>query len=184
MKDILPWLLALQRNPRQMGAILPATRALARAMAKTAMHGRSESSIIEIGAGTGRVTEALWRLSNGKIRIRAIEANKDLADRLRRRLPGIEVFSGMFEDAPERMFSGMERATVVSSVPLFSLQDDSRAAFFASLTAGIKRGGVGRYVQYTYWPVLPWEGAKTLCGTDPKLVALNFPPAWIWSQDH
>jgi phosphatidylethanolamine/phosphatidyl-N-methylethanolamine N-methyltransferase len=184
VKDILPWFLALQRNPRQMGAILPATRALARAMAKAAVDGRQESSIIEIGAGTGRVTEALWRLSNGKMRIRAIEADKDLADRLRRRLPGIEVFSGVFEEAPERMFLGMERATVVSSVPLFSLQNDNRLAYFASLASAIKRGGVGRYVQYTYWPVLPWAGAKTLCGTDPRLVALNFPPAWIWSQDH
>ncbi|HWA11367.1 MAG TPA: methyltransferase domain-containing protein [Opitutaceae bacterium] len=153
-------------------------------MAETAVDGRRDSGIIEIGAGTGRVTEQLWRLSNGRIRIRAVEADETLANRLQRRLPGVEVFSGMFEDAPERIFSGMERATVVSSVPLFALENDSRLAFFASLTAAIKRGGIGRYVQYTYWPVLPWAGAKTLCGTDPRLIALNFPPAWIWSQDH
>mgnify|MGYP001555514191 CR=1 FL=1 len=184
MKDILPWFLALQRNPRQMGAILPATRALAGAMARTAIRGRADANIIEIGAGTGRVTEELWRLSNGKIRIQAVEPDRHLADRLQRRFSGIEVFPGTFEEAPESLFAGMERATVVSSVPLFALQDDSRSAFFKSLTSAIECGRIGRYVQYTYWPRLPWAGARTLCGKNPRLIALNVPPAWIWSQDH
>jgi phosphatidylethanolamine/phosphatidyl-N-methylethanolamine N-methyltransferase len=167
-----------------MGAILPATQALASAMAETAVNGRSGSGIVEIGAGSGKVTDALLRCSNGRTRIRAIEANAHLAERLRQRLPSIDVVSGRFEETMEEIFSGMDRAIVVSSVPLFSLQDDSRSAYFESLAAAIKRGWVSRYVQYTYWPVLPWAPAKTLCGTGPRLIALNLPPAWIWSQDH
>jgi len=184
VKDILPWFVALTRNPRQMGAILPATQALASAMAETAVNGRSGSSIVEIGAGSGKVTDALLRHSNGRARIRAIEANQHLAERLRQRLPAIDVVSGRFEEATERIFAGMHQAIVVSSVPLFSLHDDSRSAYFGALAKAIQRGWVSRYVQYTYWPVLPWAAAKTLCGTGPRLVALNLPPAWIWSQDH
>jgi phospholipid N-methyltransferase len=116
-----------------MGAILPATQALASAMAETAVNGRSGSSIVEIGAGSGKVTDALLRHSHGRARIRAIEANQHLAERLRQRLPAIDVVSGRFEEATERIFAGMHQAIVVSSVPLFSLHDDSRSAYQAGL---------------------------------------------------
>jgi len=184
MQDILPWFLALRRNPRQMGAILPATRVLAGAMARTAFKGRPEAPIVEIGAGSGNVTEALWRMSDGRVRIRAIEPDKKLAEQLRRRLPEIDVINGVFEENLKETFSGLERPVLVSSVPLFSLEDDNRSAYFSSLLSAVKHGLVSRYVQYTYWPVLPWPDAKTLCGTGPRLIARNLPPAWIWSRDH
>jgi phospholipid N-methyltransferase len=184
LSDILPWFQALRRNPRTIGAILPASRALARAMARSAVKGRPESGIVEIGAGSGVVTDALVRLSDGRRPIKAVEANGALAARLQRRLPQVDVFAGMFEDVYEDIFAGLEGAVVVSSVPLFSLDEKSRAAYLAALGTAIERGWISRFVQYTYWPVLPWAEAKTLCGLRPKLITLNCPPAWIWCQDH
>jgi phospholipid N-methyltransferase len=180
----LPWFQALRRNPREMGAICPASQFLARALARSAVRGRPESGIVEIGAGSGVVTDALLRLSDGRRPIKAVEANGTLAARLQRRLPGVDVFAGLFEEVHEEIFSGLQNSVVVSSVPLFSLEEKSRSAYLAALVAGIERGWIGRYVQYTYWPVLPWAEAKTLCGKRPKLVPLNCPPAWIWCQDH
>lgn len=184
LRDILPWFQALRRNPRTMGAILPASRSLARELARSAVQDRAESGIVEIGAGSGVVTDALVRMSDGRRPIKAVEANGALAARLQQRLPGVEVFAARFEDVYEEIFTGLERAVVVSSVPLFSLDNRARDAYLGALATAIECGWIGRYVQYTYWPVLPWVGARDLCGRRPKLVARNCPPAWIWSRDH
>jgi phosphatidylethanolamine/phosphatidyl-N-methylethanolamine N-methyltransferase len=184
LKDIALWFRALRRDPRTMGAIFPSSRILARALAHSAVRGRPDSGIVEIGAGSGTVTDALVRVSDGRRPIRAIEVNGLLAARLQRRLPQVEVFAGLFEDVYAEAFAGMKGAVAVSSVPLFALSDQARAGYLAALGAAIDRGWIGRYVQYTYWPVLPWAEAKVLCGYRPRLIAMNCPPAWVWCQDH
>jgi phosphatidylethanolamine/phosphatidyl-N-methylethanolamine N-methyltransferase len=184
VRNLLAWFGALRRNPRQMGGLLPAGRSLAQAMAREAVRGRNERWLVEIGPGTGNITAELLRLTRGRMKLRAVEADVSLAAKLRHRLPAIEVVAGRFEEVEERVFAGVDRAVVVSSVPIFSLRRDRRSAFFRALTKAVRRGRVSLCVQYTFWPVLPWIEARRLCGTYPLRVAPNLPPAWIWSRDH
>jgi len=51
-------LFALLRNPASTGAVLPSSRRLANAMANAAL---GADAVVELGAGTGPVTEALLR---------------------------------------------------------------------------------------------------------------------------
>ena len=59
-RDLMPFLQALLRNPRQIGAVAPAGRALCSAMVREVL-GRPPGLVIELGAGTGSITAALRR---------------------------------------------------------------------------------------------------------------------------
>jgi phospholipid N-methyltransferase len=184
MKNALRWFHAVRGNPRQMGAVLPSTRTLARAMAREALQAPRSEWIVEIGSGSGHITEALHRLCGGRTMIRTVEVNESLAAALRRQYADIEVFTGRFEELATQLFQGIDHAVVVSSVPLFSLPADHRIAFLSTLTRFIRSGRVSRYVQYTHWPVLPWGEARAICGSHPRMIPLNLPPAWIWRRDY
>ena len=78
--------LALTR-PSLVGAVAPSSRHLARAM--NAQVGMADA-LIELGAGTGAVTEALHRAAPARPLL-AVELQPDLAAGLQRRLPTIEM---------------------------------------------------------------------------------------------
>ena len=76
------------RHPKGMGSIIPSSRALARAMRRTAQdYGHPESIIIEAGAGTGAITRELVA-HFPRERLIINELNPRLARRLRDRFKG------------------------------------------------------------------------------------------------
>jgi predicted O-methyltransferase YrrM len=73
-------LFALLRNPASTGAVLPSSRRLANAMASAAV---GADAVVELGAGTGPVTEALLRRLPG-VPLIAVELQAPLARACRR----------------------------------------------------------------------------------------------------
>ena len=71
-------LFALLRNPASTGAVLPSSRTLANAMANAAV---GADAVIELGAGTGPVTDALLRKLPG-VPLIAVELQASMARRL------------------------------------------------------------------------------------------------------
>ena len=85
------------RHPKGMGSIIPSSRALARAMRRTAQdYGHPESIIIEAGAGTGAITRELVA-HFPRERLIINELNPRLARRLRDRFKGNTIRRGGVE---------------------------------------------------------------------------------------
>ena len=80
-------LFALLRNPASTGAVLPSSRTLANAMANAAV---GADAVIELGAGTGPVTDALLRKLPG-VPLIAVELQASMARRLQARFPAVDV---------------------------------------------------------------------------------------------
>ncbi len=73
--------------------------------------------VVELGAGTGRVTDALAARLGGRGRHIAVELNPVLASRLARRHPGVTVLPGNAGDLPALLRGlGVGRVDVVSSL--------------------------------------------------------------------
>jgi phosphatidylethanolamine/phosphatidyl-N-methylethanolamine N-methyltransferase len=76
-----------------------------------------DPTVVELGAGTGRVTDALARRLAGRGRHVAIELNAELARRLAARHPGVTVVCADAGRLPEVLRGhGIERVDVVSSL--------------------------------------------------------------------
>lgn len=168
-------------NFRQTGAIAPSSRRLARALADAVGEVPSGQVILELGPGSGIVTEALRRRHPGSV-ILAVENNPSFARRLSDRLPSVAVVHGCASALPEHLRRGGYRcdqvAAVVSGLPLLSLPDDLVGRVLAAVRLVLPPGR--RFVQFTYlqsaFRRLDHGG---FLAERPRRVWLNVPPAVI-----
>src|SRR5271167_393436 len=80
-------------NPQRTGSVTPSSPQLAAAMARW-LPSDPESFVLELGPGTGAVTEALLKSGLREDRLVTIEKNPTLAKLLRKRFPQARVITG------------------------------------------------------------------------------------------
>ena len=80
-------------NPQRTGAVAPSSPQLGAAMARWLPRNR-ESFVLELGPGTGAVTDALLKHGLRENRLIAIEKNPPLAKLLRKRFPRAQIIAG------------------------------------------------------------------------------------------
>lgn len=170
-------MLAVAR-PAMIGALLPSSRALARAMAHAA---EGAELIVELGAGTGAVTEALCR-QHPHVPMVAVELQAELAEHLAARFPDVDVRAEPAHKVLRGLQAAKPRVVVVSSLPFRSLprrwRDQSSQAIEQFLLADARR----HLVQYTYQPRAPFDlqHGEALRWQKRGVVWRNAPPAWVW----
>jgi phosphatidylethanolamine/phosphatidyl-N-methylethanolamine N-methyltransferase len=170
------FLRGLLKDPRGVSAPTPSGPALAAAMAEKVDPLRP-GLVVELGAGTGVVTEALLARGISADRLLVIESGAYFVDLLRARFPGVTVVQGdalVFEHylPPEVRISA-----VVSGVPLLNFPYWRRKTLIERALA--VQGSGGRFIQLSYgWkpPIAP--GRREL---SKAIVWRNLPPAHIWT---
>ena len=169
------WLTA----PHKIGALTPASRYLARAMAdQIAPHG---GLVVELGAGTGSVTKALLEAGLPPEHLIIVESDPAFCLLLRRRFPGLKVIRGDAARLGALLAPlSVERvASVVSSLPLLSMPRPLRQRIIEESFALLAEHGA--FIQYTYGAFSPLRRRKSgLKGEVAERVWRNFPPAAVW----
>lgn len=166
-------------RPSTVGAILPSSRHLAEAMAATAA---GAQQLIELGAGTGAITEALCRRHPG-VPTWAVEVEPRLAEHLRQRFPAVQVHDAPAHEVLQAAEStAPPRTVLVSSLPFRSLPAHWRGRSSAAIERFLLADPTRRLVQYTYQPRAPFDlqHAKALRWRRVSVVWRNAPPAWVW----
>lgn len=177
--DGLRFLRSLILRPRAIGAIAPSSPQLARKIAQQ-VDPAVAGAVLELGPGTGVVTEALIARGISAERLIAIEADPDLAKLMRERFPALQVIEGDAFDLERtlpREASGPLAATV-SGLPLLNFAPARRRALIASALARIASGGP--FVQFSYGFTAPVPGDRELHVRQAALVLANLPPARVW----
>src|SRR5258708_35280803 len=90
LADSVRFLKTLVEAPRLTGAVAPSGRALARAMA-AAIGSPSQGLVVELGPGTGPVTQALIATPVAPERLPPGESRRGFCPMLERRLRGVPV---------------------------------------------------------------------------------------------
>jgi phosphatidylethanolamine/phosphatidyl-N-methylethanolamine N-methyltransferase len=164
------------KNPAAVGAIAPSSPYLARAMAQPA---DQFDVIIELGAGTGVITEALIE-RNPWARLIAFELDPTLAGQLAARYPRVDVVAGCFHEQAQILDSLPERALIVSALPFRSLPRDVVRPTTAILAKFLMQSVARRLVQFTYQPRTPFDVPKSLTWRWRRVIWRNAPPAGVW----
>ena len=176
MNDWLNFVQRMARNPRAIGAISPASAALAEAMAAQVDFSQP-GRVLELGPGTGAVTKALVRRGMGAESVVAIEADGTFAGLLRGRFPGLEVIEGDATDARRLARLGPFNA-IISSLPLLNFPNHTRVALVRELLRLLPPGAP--FVQYSYGVKPPLPRSADMKVTLAAKVWRNLPPARIW----
>lgn len=168
----------LLKNPRQVSAIAPSSRTLARAM--TLGLGPKSGQVVEFGPGTGRFTEAVLARGVPPENITLFELDEEFVTYLRQKFPRVTVHQLPAQDAANLVAPGV--STVISGLPLLSMPPDVREGIVNAAFAILAPRG--RYVQFTYGPrpPLPPETISALGLTVNKghKVWANLPPATVY----
>jgi phosphatidylethanolamine/phosphatidyl-N-methylethanolamine N-methyltransferase len=177
--DQLRFLARLIARPRHTGAVAPSSAALARAMAAQIDPG-ADLPILELGPGTGVVTEALVARGIAPERITSVEYDPDFAALVRGRCPGVNVIRGDAFDLDKTLGdrAGDKLSAIVSSLPLVNFPAAMGNALLKDVFARLAPGAP--FVQFSYRlkpPVAPPPGVTV---KRAAVIWLNIPPARVW----
>jgi phosphatidylethanolamine/phosphatidyl-N-methylethanolamine N-methyltransferase len=168
-------------NPQRTGAVAPSSPKLAAAMARW-LPANPESYVLELGPGTGAVTQALIDRGLREDRLVAIENNPKMARRLRERFPNAHIITGdaweLDELLQDRSDPIASVGAVISSLPLvnFPLEEAERLA--EKIRTLLEPQGT--WVQYSYHiHKRRTRGTSRFHLRASKIVWLNLPPARV-----
>lgn len=169
-------------KPLVIGAVAPSGPDLARTMA-AAVDLAVDGPIIELGPGTGVMTQALLARGIAPERLILLEYDRDFCDLLAARYPGVKVIQGDAYALANEL-SGVltaPAAAVVSSLPLLTRPEAQRLKLLGDAFGLMAPGG--RFVQFTYSIGSPMPRAgqplPLIAEVSPRIWR-NLPPARVW----
>jgi phosphatidylethanolamine/phosphatidyl-N-methylethanolamine N-methyltransferase len=168
-------------HPQRTGAVVPSSRRLATAMAHW-LPSDPDSFVLELGPGTGAVTQALLKHGLREERLVAIERNPKMARLLHDRFPRARIINGDAWCLDDLLREGLDPienvGTVFSSLPLLNFPEHKAEALAKKIRSVLQPQGT--WVQYSYH-----IGKNQSRGTSSfqllasKIVWLNLPPARV-----
>lgn len=177
--DGLRFLRRLIARPRSIGAIAPSSPALAQLMASQ-IDPTLPGAVLELGPGTGVITEALVARGISVDRIIAVEADDALARLMRERFPALRIVEGDAFDL-DRTLPGEitgPLAGAASGLPLLNFPPAQRKALISSILARMPPGRP--FVQFSYGMSAPIRADGEITVELAGLVLANLPPARVW----
>jgi phosphatidylethanolamine/phosphatidyl-N-methylethanolamine N-methyltransferase len=174
-------------NPLLAGAIAPSGRFLARAMAQC-VDPSASGPIVELGPGTGPVTQALLARGIAADRLTLVEFEPSFCKLLKQKFPHVKVVQGDAYRLSQTLGNVVDAppAAIVSSLPLLTKPDHARLSLLHQ--AFELMGPEGQFIQFTYGvksPIPNQLAARNHFTTQSLApIWLNLPPARIFIYRH
>jgi phosphatidylethanolamine/phosphatidyl-N-methylethanolamine N-methyltransferase len=167
-------------RPLSIGAVTPSGKMLARAMARY-VDPQSDGPVVELGPGTGPVTEALVAAGVAPSRLVLVEANPAFCRILRARYPDATLVQGDAYSLRRLLESLLiePAAAVVSGLPLVTKPIRMRLRLIRDALDLMLPGAP--FVQFTYSVAAPLP--RRLGGfavEASERIWMNLPPARVW----
>jgi phosphatidylethanolamine/phosphatidyl-N-methylethanolamine N-methyltransferase len=180
LDDEVRFLRSWIEKPLHMGAVMPSGRVLARTMAQY-VDVDSSGPVVELGPGTGAITNALIERGIDQKRLVLVEYNPGFCALLRDRYPQATVVQGDAYTLRDSLWNvlSVPASAIVSGLPLVTKPMLTRLKLirdaFLALTPGAP------FVQFTYSVAPPIP--KSLPGVSTQAserIWMNLPPARVW----
>jgi phosphatidylethanolamine/phosphatidyl-N-methylethanolamine N-methyltransferase len=167
-------------KPLSTGAVAPSSKLLARTMAAY-VDPEAAGPVVELGPGTGPVTEALVAQGVDPARLVLVEFNPTFCRLLRSRYPDATVVQGDAYSL-QRLLGTLLRqpaAAVVSGLPLFTKPLKTRLRLMQEAFALM--APQAPFVQFTYAIMSPIPKAlRGVSSEASERIWMNLPPARVW----
>ncbi|HEU4357762.1 MAG TPA: rRNA adenine N-6-methyltransferase family protein [Xanthobacteraceae bacterium] len=180
LDDEVRFLRSWIEKPLHVGAVMPSGRLLARTMAHY-VDPCSDGPVVELGPGTGAITNALIERGVDQKRLVLVEYNPGFCALLRDRYPQAKVVQGDAYTLRDTLWSVLAApaTAIVSGLPLVTKPMMTRLKLIRDAFASLAPGAP--FVQFTYAVVPPIP--KSLPGVSTEAserIWMNLPPARVW----
>ncbi len=180
LDDEVRFLRSWIEKPLHMGAVMPSGRVLARTMAQY-VDIDSDGPVVELGPGTGAITNALISRGVDQKRLVLVEYNPSFCVLLRDRYPQATVVQGDAYSLRDSLWNVLSApaSAVVSGLPLVTKPMLTRLKLMRDAFVAMAPGSP--FVQFTYSVAPPIP--KSLPGVSTEAserIWMNLPPARVW----
>jgi phosphatidylethanolamine/phosphatidyl-N-methylethanolamine N-methyltransferase len=180
LDDEVRFLRSWIEKPLHMGAVMPSGRVLARTMAQY-VDINSSGPVVELGPGTGAITNALIERGIDQKRLVLVEYNPGFCALLRDRYPQATVVQGDAYTLRDSLWDvlSVPASAVVSGLPLVTKPMLTRLKLIRDAFVALAPGAP--FVQFTYSVAPPIP--KSLPGVSTEAserIWMNLPPARVW----
>ena len=180
LDDEVRFLRSWIEKPLHMGAVMPSSKLLARTMAQY-VDVDSKGPVIELGPGTGAITNALIERGIDQKRLVLVEYNPGFCALLRERYPQAKVVQGDAYKLRDSLWEVLKipASAVVSGLPLVTKPMLTRLKLIRDAFIALAPGAP--FVQFTYSVAPPIP--KSLPGVSTEAserIWMNLPPARVW----
>jgi phosphatidylethanolamine/phosphatidyl-N-methylethanolamine N-methyltransferase len=180
LDDEVRFLRSWIEKPLHMGAVMPSGRVLARTMAQY-VDIKSSGPVVELGPGTGAITNALIERGVDQKRLVLVEYNPGFCALLRDRYPHAKVVQGDAYKLRDSLWDvlNVPASAVVSGLPLVTKPMLTRLKLIRDAFLALAPGAP--FVQFTYSVAPPIP--KSLPGVSTEAserIWMNLPPARVW----
>jgi phosphatidylethanolamine/phosphatidyl-N-methylethanolamine N-methyltransferase len=180
LDDEVRFLRSWIEKPLHMGAVMPSGRVLARTMAQY-VDTKSSGPVVELGPGTGAITNALIEHGVDQKRLVLVEYNPGFCALLRDRYPHAKVVQGDAYKLRDSLWDvlNVPASAVVSGLPLVTKPMLTRLKLIRDAFLALAPGAP--FVQFTYSVAPPIP--KSLPGVSTEAserIWMNLPPARVW----
>ena len=180
LDDEVRFLRSWIEKPLHMGAVMPSSKLLARTMAQY-VDVDSKGPVIELGPGTGAITNALIEHGVDQKRLVLVEYNPGFCALLRDRYPQAKVVQGDAYALRASLDEVLDApaSAVVSGLPLVTKPMLTRLKLIRDAFLALAPGAP--FVQFTYSVAPPIP--KSLPGVSTEAserIWMNLPPARVW----
>ena len=176
------------KSPTRIGAIAPSSRALSRQIVASAKV-PDALVIVECGPGTGVFTREILDRKHPDAVFCAIESNKKMAEKLRKRFPDTHLFEDSVENLVEILHTlgETEVDSIVCGLPWAAFDADLQDRLMNAILSVLRDGGT--FATFAYLQGLVLKSGKRFrrkldasfssVGTSP-VVWRNLPPAFVY----
>lgn len=151
MRDGAGFFRTFLRNPRSVGAVLPSSRYLARALVGRLDTLQPGELVVEYGPGTGPMTAAIRAALPEGVRYLGIELNPGFHELLSRRFPDMDFHLGSAADVAAILAARClpKPARILSGLPFASLPEQVQTAVMDGIVTAL-RGTNGEFRTFQY----------------------------------
>jgi phosphatidylethanolamine/phosphatidyl-N-methylethanolamine N-methyltransferase len=180
LDDEVRFLRSWIEKPLHMGAVMPSGKLLARTMAQY-VDVNSKGPVVELGPGTGAITNALIEHGVDQKRLVLVEYNPGFCALLRDRYPQAKVVQGDAYKLRDSLLKVLDvpASAVVSGLPLVTKPMLTRLKLIRDAFVALAPGAP--FIQFTYSVAPPIP--KSLPGVSTEAserIWMNLPPARVW----
>ena len=178
--DELRFVKTFATSPFKMGTFTPSTRAFAEAMVN---HSTLDPNgwTLEIGPGTGVVTQALIDRGVPPERLVCVEYDADFCRLLEKRFPDANIIQGDALKLGQALgrFADTRFSAILSGLPLLTLPKAARIAYLDDALDRLVPGGNVTQLSFAFTPPQDAVPGKFTVEKS-KWVTTNIPPGRIW----
>ena len=168
-------------SPKRMGALFPSFARTGKMLAGL-IKDPHNVRVVELGAGTGQVTDQIVNAGVDLNKFATIEFDQKFCGELLKKHPeGLQIFNidaaAMGEKLPSEFVGNTDY--IISTLPLITLREAKAKEVIEAVFRMLKQGGV--YIQITFSPLKPkYMKRLGLKATKICVSWINLPPTHIW----